>query len=156
MFADVVVLLAAFFAGGVLVVSIQSLREHDPRVNLRAQVIASVRLSNARRELARLRERLDATEAVADRRLDYLREIADELGASALDIEQRATDLDHDESLCLASRCRVRAMRAELERLLCSHCGDLQGSHATDGLCPVCPLPASTVQSAVTVYRRNT
>lgn len=109
--ADVVMALTAFFSGAILVIAVQSLRSHDPRVNLRAQVIAGVRLANARREAARLREKLDAAWDTADRRLDYLREVAQELGADARDVEEHVHALAHDEALCLALRLKARRLR---------------------------------------------
>lgn len=104
-YIDLVLLLIAFLAGAAALHMVQCLRAFDPRVNLRAQVIASVRLSAAHREIVRLREQLDAAWTTADHRLDLLRDVASELGADTATVED---DLDPDVLLAAASRLRAR------------------------------------------------
>lgn len=115
-YVDVVLLIIAFLAGAAALHMVQCLRAFDPRVNLRAQVIASVRLSAAHREIVRLREQLDTAWTTADHRLDLLRDVASELGADTAAIED---DLDPDVLLAAASRLRVRHLQ--------EHPADLDG-----------------------------
>jgi hypothetical protein len=142
LFVDLVVLLLVFSAGAVLVTLVQTWRGYDPAVNLRAQVIASVRLESSRREAARLRDRLDLALTTADTRLDLLRGVAAQLGADVWDLGPVADDMDPDAALALACRNKARLLRAKNKRLLCPHCCDPRGSHATDGLCPLCAYQA--------------
>lgn len=124
MYANLVLLLTALLAGGAIVHLVWVYRGLDPRVNVRAQVIASVRIEAAKREIARLRSQLDLAWAAADRRLDLLREVAAENGASACDLGDSGRALAHDEALALAVRTRIRAAREEI-----------------DGIVPLRPLP---------------
>lgn len=137
MYGDIVLLSSALLAGGVIVALVHSVRE--PNVNLRAQVIASVRIEAAKREIARLRVQLDLAWATADRRLDLLREVAAENGASARDLGDSGHALAHDEALALAVRTRIRAAREDFAAVFCPGCSDPRGSHRADGLCPLCP-----------------
>jgi hypothetical protein len=107
-YIDLVLVLIAFLAGAAALHAVQCLRAFDPRVNLRAQVIASVRLSAAHREIVRLREQLDMAWTVADQRLDFLRDVASALGADTTEIED---DLDPDALLAAASRLRAQRLR---------------------------------------------
>lgn len=137
MYADLVLLLTALLAGGVIVAFVHS--ERAPNVNLRAQVIASVRIEAAKREIARLRTQLDRAWATADRRLDLLREVAAENGASARDLGDSGRALNLDEALALAVRTRIRRGLEEFAAVFCPGCSDPRCSHRADGLCFLCP-----------------